>query len=332
MINSGSLINDGLTSNCVNNGETTWTYNQGVILGGLTELYKATGNSNYLSEAEKLANASTTKLIYSSGVLQEPCEVDGGCGGGDVPEFKGIFIRNLICLYDEDHKTAYYNFLYNNAHAVWTDDQNSSNQFGLIWVGPLDSADATRQSSAIMPISALAEPSTALLFYAKGSGDPAFNHSVGQSAGTLAWTSPANTSNPGYLQYGPYLTSLPAGAHTAHFRIAVNALSNSPADLLHLIIIDNNLTIASALVAWNQFTQANLAQDFPVAFTNATGDNLEFRVYWNQIANAPVETLIDTTVDGAHNWTAANLNHQIGRLMASTPGRQTRFATRSPGI
>jgi hypothetical protein len=28
MLNAQSLINDGLSSNCTNNGETTWTYNQ----------------------------------------------------------------------------------------------------------------------------------------------------------------------------------------------------------------------------------------------------------------------------------------------------------------
>ena len=38
LIGPGGLVNDGLTSACVNNGLTTWTYNQGVILGGLAAL------------------------------------------------------------------------------------------------------------------------------------------------------------------------------------------------------------------------------------------------------------------------------------------------------
>jgi Glycosyl hydrolase family 76 len=45
MINAKGLINDGLISKppsaCVNNGQTTWSYNQGVILSGLTELVTA---------------------------------------------------------------------------------------------------------------------------------------------------------------------------------------------------------------------------------------------------------------------------------------------------
>ena len=45
-INADSLINDGLTSSRLNNHGTTWTYNSGVIIGGMTDLYRATGNSS----------------------------------------------------------------------------------------------------------------------------------------------------------------------------------------------------------------------------------------------------------------------------------------------
>jgi predicted alpha-1,6-mannanase (GH76 family) len=45
MINSGNMINDGLNATnpgaCTNNKRATWSYNQGVILGGLVELYEA---------------------------------------------------------------------------------------------------------------------------------------------------------------------------------------------------------------------------------------------------------------------------------------------------
>ena len=57
MINDQNLINDGLNRNCENNRRTTWSYNQGVILGGLTELYKSTGNEQYLKQAVTLADA-----------------------------------------------------------------------------------------------------------------------------------------------------------------------------------------------------------------------------------------------------------------------------------
>ncbi|MEK6280335.1 MAG: hypothetical protein AABN95_08270 [Acidobacteriota bacterium] len=33
-------MNNGLDDSCENDGGTTWTYNQGVILGGLVELFR----------------------------------------------------------------------------------------------------------------------------------------------------------------------------------------------------------------------------------------------------------------------------------------------------
>lgn len=316
MINSQNLVNDGLTDNCVNNGQTTWTYNQGVILGGLTDLYKTTGDATCLSQAEAIADAAVSRLVSGSGVLQEPCEVQGGCGGGDVPQFKGIFVRNLACLYDVDHRSSYYNFLYANAHYIWLADRNGSGQFGLKWTGPFDSADAARQSSVIMPLSALAEPVTGLLPFAKGAGDPAFNHSVGTAAGTLAWKcSPAIAGHAGYMQSGPYLISVPTGSHAVHFRLAVDATSDSPSNLLSLIVAENGSVLNSHDVAWDSFAAANQSRDFRLPFTNRiSGGMLEFRVYWNQATNAPVVTLSDVTLDGAQNWVAANLDHNIGRL------------------
>ena len=307
MINAQNLINDGLTTNCLNNGQTTWTYNQGVILGGLTELYKVTGNTNYLASAETIANAALANLTSAGGVLVEPCN----CSGPDVPEFKGIFVRNLACLYDEDHQAAYFNFLFTNAQSVWFNDRNTSNQLGMQWTGPFDSADAARQSSALMPLSLLAEPVTSLLPFAKGAGDRAFNHAVGVPTGTLAWACGPATP-PGLMQYGPYLASLPAGVHIVHFRLAVNALSSSASNLVSLAVTQNG-TLAGANVAGNAFTGTNQFQDFPLVFTNVSG-NLEFRVFWNQIPGAPTLTLSDVTVDGAHNWLAVNLTHDIGRL------------------
>jgi predicted alpha-1,6-mannanase (GH76 family) len=315
MINAQHLINDGLTTNCLNNGKTTWTYNQGVILAGLTDLYKVTGNSTYLTTAETIADAALNGLKYGNGVLKEPCE-PSSCGGGDVPQFKGIFIRHLAYLYDTDHKASYFNFLYTNAHSIWSTDRNSTNQLGLRWTGPLDSADAARQSSAIMPISSLAQPTTALLPFTRGAADPSFNHTVGQAAPPLGWTcNPSIAPFGGLMQYGPYLASLPAGLHTVHYRLAVDSLSNVPSNLVQLVVLSQNITAAVTNLVWSQFAEANQAEDFAVIFNNTSSNNvLEFRATWMPFATAPALTLTDITIDGAHNWTAANLAHNIGRL------------------
>ena len=99
MINKSGLINDGLNSRCANNHGTTWTYNQGVILAGLAQLYQATKNSGLLRTAKGIATAAISHLTIG-GVLHEPCR-EAACGnstGGAPESFKGIFVRDLKVL------------------------------------------------------------------------------------------------------------------------------------------------------------------------------------------------------------------------------------------
>lgn len=315
MLNAQNLINDGLDRYCQNDGRTTWTYNQGVILGGLTELYKVTGDRHYLDQAVAIADAATMMLVDDNGVLREPCE-SRGCHGGDVPQFKGIFIRYLAGLYDETHKPVYLQFLLRNAHSVWFNDRNDANQLGLSWAGPFDFPDAARQSSALTALSVVAEPMTTSLPFAAGAGGPWFNHEIGTASGTLAWTC-AGSNAPGYMLSGPFLASLRPGAHTLHVRLAASAASRSATSLARLDVkaSGQGVILAAREIAWRSFGRPGEPRDFALPFTNtvATGA-LEFRVHWRGARHAPALTLTDVTVDGAHNWTAANLAHDCGRL------------------
>jgi predicted alpha-1,6-mannanase (GH76 family) len=145
MINSSNLVNDGLSSSCQNNGETTWTYNQGVILAGLAQLYQATGNAALLTEAEKIANAAILGLT-SGGVLVEPCE-PANCGT-DGESFKGIFARSLKYLAGVAGTHQFASFFENQARSIETYDTNSNNQLGLQWAGPIDNLTSYSQASA----------------------------------------------------------------------------------------------------------------------------------------------------------------------------------------
>jgi len=96
MINEQFWINDGLNSaSCENDQQTTWTYNQDVILSGLGLLVNATGNSSLLLIAQKIADATIQYLTYSGQFLREACEPN--CDSNQRL-FKGIFIRHLSYL------------------------------------------------------------------------------------------------------------------------------------------------------------------------------------------------------------------------------------------
>ena len=157
LIGPAGLVNDGLTAGCANNGGTTWTYNQGVILGGLAALHEITGDQGYLRQGEVIADATLSTLTDSRGILAEPCE-PCGCDG-DQTQFKGIFVRHLHQFSrhgsaeygssDYEGRPTYRAFILANADSVLASAGNPAGQFGLRWAGPFDKADASRQSSAL---------------------------------------------------------------------------------------------------------------------------------------------------------------------------------------
>ncbi|HVX47317.1 MAG TPA: glycoside hydrolase family 76 protein, partial [Mycobacteriales bacterium] len=149
MINGQNLINDGLDlATCQNNQQTTWTYNQGVILGGLRDLAVATGDRGYLTQARTLAGASTTSTFLNpNGVLTEPCEANG-CGG-DGPTFKGVYVRNLGELNASLTGRPYQDYLVRQATTAWLKDRNDYNQYGVHWAGPIADISGATQASAV---------------------------------------------------------------------------------------------------------------------------------------------------------------------------------------
>jgi predicted alpha-1,6-mannanase (GH76 family) len=159
MIGNAGLVNDGLTPDCENNGKPTYTYNQGVILGGLAGLYEVTGDEAYLRQGESIADAAIRDLTSPStaspaGILIEPGEADMVGRAGDGSQFKGVFVRHLYDFYQHRRHPAYRDFILHNAESIWDNSRNDQNQFGLSWTGPFDVADASRQSSALEAITA----------------------------------------------------------------------------------------------------------------------------------------------------------------------------------
>jgi predicted alpha-1,6-mannanase (GH76 family) len=150
MINGQHRVNDGLElidgAHCSNNGKATWTYNQGVLLGGLIELNRAAPNPALLGTASAIADAALAHLTDAKHILREPNDAHSGA---DVPQFKGIFVRNLMLLNLAAPQARYRRFIRANARSLWRHDRNARDQFGFWWQGPVDQVDAARQSSGL---------------------------------------------------------------------------------------------------------------------------------------------------------------------------------------
>ncbi|KAG6862254.1 hypothetical protein C0995_002185 [Termitomyces sp. Mi166 len=143
MRNSQNLWNDGLNfDNCQNNGQTTWTYNQGVIASGLGALYAATGNSSLLTQAELTLDATIAHLSTNN-ILRESCD-DAVAGGPvcnqDQQIFKGIWTKHLQFYLDRANDPVrvakYSSWLGSQTSAVYHYGTNANNIVGSVWYAP----------------------------------------------------------------------------------------------------------------------------------------------------------------------------------------------------
>jgi predicted alpha-1,6-mannanase (GH76 family) len=146
MINDDTLVNDGLTPTCKNNGRATWSYNQGVLIGGLTELSRATGDVGPLREAQRIAHAALSHLTDENFILHDPTEPH--CSR-DTIQFKGIFVRNLFILHQIAPSDEYVKFVRTNADSIWNKARTDENDFACNWSGPPETAGAAGTTSAL---------------------------------------------------------------------------------------------------------------------------------------------------------------------------------------
>ena len=161
MINADSLVNDGL-DHCRNNHDTTWTYNQGVVLGGLSALFRFTRQRSYLDQAVRIASATLDRLtttVNGIAILKEP----GGVPNSDQQQFKGIFVKYLAQLAlalprASAPRKRFARFLLANADALWKQARNDANECSVYWHGGALAPiyNATTQTSALDLLNAAA--------------------------------------------------------------------------------------------------------------------------------------------------------------------------------
>ncbi|GIH09368.1 hypothetical protein Rhe02_74350 [Rhizocola hellebori] len=158
MINSAGLVNDGINAACQNNGQTVWTYNQGLAFGAALEVWRATGTAQTLTRARQLADAAIgSPLLAPNGLLTESCDSLTASCDDNQKQFKGVFMRYLMELADTTAALPYRAFATTQSDRIWLSGRDSLNRIGQRWSGQTSATnpnvrDWRTQASALSAI------------------------------------------------------------------------------------------------------------------------------------------------------------------------------------
>ncbi|GAB3439887.1 glycoside hydrolase family 76 protein [Actinophytocola sediminis] len=156
LIGGDGLVRDGLDeANCAPGG-TVFTYNQGVLMSGLTALSALTGDSAPRDRARQVADATTrsgSPLTDSGGILHDPAEGWDGCAN-DGAYFKAGLARGLSELNDALTNRPYTGYLDRQADTAYAYSRNAFDQYSLSWSAWTKPAGPGCQASALAVLNA----------------------------------------------------------------------------------------------------------------------------------------------------------------------------------
>lgn len=147
LITNANVITDGITEDNCMPGGAVFTYNQGVILGGLIEFARLTNDPHHIDDAHRIAGGALDYLTNDQGILVEK-EWPGTLDQTGA-QFKGIFVRKLGELHRASPRDRYADFLRRNADNVWTSARAGDGTIGSLWQGPHDPPSMSTQSSGL---------------------------------------------------------------------------------------------------------------------------------------------------------------------------------------
>ena len=111
-------------------------------------------------------------------------------------------------------------------------------------------------------------------------------HDVGRPDGDGWSANMTQDPNPGFLQYGPYYPSLPAGDHIATWSLMIDNNSSNDDEQMRLEVVDvdnNYAVVQQRIITRKQWKQPQRYEYFSVPFRvepSMLNHRLEFRAYW----------------------------------------------------
>lgn len=151
LIGGDGLVRDGLDESGCAPGGTVFSYNQGVLMSGLTELSALTGDPAPRNRARQVADATTrsgSTLTDSGGILHDPPEGWDDCFK-DGAYFKAGLARGLDELDAALSDHPYTAYLDRQAGSAYTRSRNAFDQYSLSWSAWTKPAGPGCQASAL---------------------------------------------------------------------------------------------------------------------------------------------------------------------------------------
>ena len=152
---TNGLVWDGINRTGDGNIDKGWefTYNQGVYIGASVELFKLTGDQQYLDAAIQTAETTKERFSNHNGIIYE-----GGSGDGGL--FKGILVRYVTELVKADESQVdLAEWIIHNAKSVWNQTKEEPViLFGSSWEGAINTpVELSQQLSGVMLMEHAAE-------------------------------------------------------------------------------------------------------------------------------------------------------------------------------
>lgn len=143
-----------------------------------------------------------------------------------------------------------------------------------------------------------------------------FNHDVGRVDGD-SWSANVAQDHAGFMLWGPYDTTFPAGPLTTTFKMKIDSIAGSNDNVVRLDVRDGTTgqDLAAFDVYRNQFKANDSYQDFSLSFTNVSGHPLEFRADYKDNAKISIDKVTTTTRIGKYEAEGTVLGHGVGRAV-----------------
>ncbi len=127
------------------------------------------------------------------------------------------------------------------------------------------------------------------------------SHQVGARNG-FAWSASVAAHAAGFMTFGPYITTVPAGQHQVAWRLKIDTSqgANDLAVTIDVTRANGTQVLASRQLRRADFSASNVYQDFALSFASNAGDVLEFRTQWHDAADITLDWItltIDPLVD-----------------------------------